>query len=57
MKKDALACGISTELNKKISKAFAIFAIKKKKKNNQESRKIYTLINCLIAKDHVNKKS
>ena len=56
MKADALVCGISTESNQKISKAFAMLAIKKKKKNNLELRKTFILTNYLIAKDLVNKK-
>ena len=56
MKKDALVCGTSTESNQKISKAFAIVAIKKKKKNYWELRKTLTSISCLTAKDLVNKK-
>ena len=57
MKKDALVCGINTESNQKISKAFAMRAIKKKKKNNLELRKTFILVSCLIAKELVNKKT
>ena len=54
MKKDALVCGINTESNQKISKASAMFAIKKKNKKKKAFIKTLILISCLIAKELAN---